>query len=89
MPVLTFIWDRITEEPVLATTIVGAVLACLVAFGLNLSEQQTTAVIGLVAALLAVFARSQVTPTAAPVLDKGTLVTVVTPKGQPNASATL
>lgn len=89
MPILSAIWDRITREPVLVTTFVGAVLACLVAFGLHLTEEQTTAIIGVIAAVMAVFAREQVTPTKAPVLDKGTAVTIVTPAGTPNTATIL
>jgi len=50
------------------TAAVGAVLALLVAFGLNLSEAQTGAIIAVVVALgplvSAIITRSQVTPVA-------------------------
>ena len=62
MSILSSIWERITREPVLVTTFVGAVLACLVAFGLHLTEEQTAAIIAVVAGVLALFARSKVTP---------------------------
>lgn len=60
--ILASLWDRIQREPVLVTTLVGAVLALFVAFGLTISPDQKTAVIGVVTAILALFARSQVTP---------------------------
>lgn len=39
------------RSPALLTSLAAAVLAALVAFGVNLSDGQTTAVLGLVAAL--------------------------------------
>jgi len=58
------------QEPVAwstaVTTLVTAGLALATAFGLNLSENQSAAVLGFVAAMILVaglFMRSQVTPT--------------------------
>ena len=62
MAILTSIWDRITREPVLMTTLVGAVISLLVVFGVPITDEQKTAVVVVVAAVLAIFARSQVTP---------------------------
>ncbi len=59
---LVALWERISNEPVLVTTLIGAVIALLVAFGLNVTDDQKVAIIGVVAAVLALFARSKVTP---------------------------
>ena len=56
------LFAKIKNEPVLVSTLVGAVVSLLVAFGVDISADQKTAVIGCVAAALALFARSQVTP---------------------------
>lgn len=60
--ILLSIWDRITNEPVLATTLVGAVINLAIVFGAPISDDQKVAVVAVVTALLAVFARSKVTP---------------------------
>ena len=60
-----------SNEPVLTaasiSAVVSAVLALLVAFGLDLSETQTAAILGVVGAVVplvtAVVARAKVTPT--------------------------
>ena len=59
---LEALWARIKDEPVLVTTLCGAVIALLIAYGVQISPDQKTAVIGFVTAILALFARSQVTP---------------------------
>lgn len=59
---LNQIITRVRNEPVLVTTLVGAVLGLLVAFGVDLSETQTTAIIAVVVAVLAFVARQKVTP---------------------------
>jgi len=50
------------REPVLILTAVQAALALAVAFGLDLSNEQTGAIIALSAAVLGVITRSKVTP---------------------------
>ena len=55
--------DRIKSEPALVTGLVSAVIALGVAFGLELSGEQTGAIMALVVAALAFVTRSQVTPT--------------------------
>ena len=62
MTYLQSLWDRISAEPVLVTTFVGALLNLLVVFGLPIDDEQKTAVVVLVTAILAIFARSQVSP---------------------------
>ena len=62
MTYLQSLWDRISNEPVLVTTFVGALLNLLVVFGLPIDDEQKTAVVVLVTAVLAIFARSQVSP---------------------------
>ena len=56
------ILDRIRREPALVTGLVGAVIALGVSFGLELSGEQTGAIMALVSAILAVVTRQQVTP---------------------------
>lgn len=53
-------WNR---EPALIVGLVGALIALLVAFGLELSTTQQGAVMAVVIAALALVTRSQVTPT--------------------------
>jgi hypothetical protein len=53
---------RIQDEPVVVTTLVGAVISLLVVFGVPISDDQKTAIVGVIVAVLALFARSQVTP---------------------------
>lgn len=53
---------RIQNEPVLVTTLVGALLSLLVVFGVPITDQQKAAIVVLLTAVLALFARSQVTP---------------------------
>ncbi len=48
-------------EPVLVTTAIGAVITLLVSYGVDISEDQRNAILGAIVALLALFARSQVT----------------------------
>ncbi len=53
---------RLRDEPVLVTTFVGALISLLVVFGVPISDDQKTAIIVLLTAGLAIFARSKVTP---------------------------
>lgn len=54
--------DRIRNEPALVSGFVQTVLALVVAFGLNLSTEQTAAILAVTAAGLALLVRSKVTP---------------------------
>ena len=56
------ILERILNNPVLASTFVGAVLVLLVQAGLPISDGLANAISGVVVAGLAIFARSQVVP---------------------------
>lgn len=56
--------DRIRKEPAIVAGVVQAVLGLLLAFGVDLSTEQTGAILAVTAAVLALFVRSQVTPTA-------------------------
>jgi len=58
--------NRIKTEPALFSGLVLVLLNALVAFGLSLSDVQVAAVNAFVAAALAFFTRSQVTPTNGP-----------------------
>ena len=59
---MSTILDRIRREPALVAGLVGAVIALGVSFGLELSGEQTGAIMALVSAILAVVTRQQVTP---------------------------
>ena len=54
------LWGR---EPAMIVAFVGAVISLAVAFGLQLSADQTAAIIAVVQILLGLITRSQVTPT--------------------------
>lgn len=53
-------WNR---EPALILAAVQAVLALVIAFGLDLTNEQTGAVLAVTAAILGIITRSRVTPT--------------------------
>lgn len=53
------IWNR---EPALIAGVVQAVLALLLAFGVDLTQEQVGAILAVTAALLAVVVRQRVTP---------------------------
>lgn len=55
---------RIKAEPALVAGFVQAVLALVVAFGLDLSPEQIGAILAVTAAGLALFTRSRVSPVA-------------------------
>ena len=59
---MSTILDRIRREPALVTGLVAAVIALGVSFGLDLSGEQTGAIMALTSAILAVVTRQQVTP---------------------------
>jgi len=54
--------EKIRNEPVLVSTLVVALLVLLAQAGLPISDGLANAISGLVVAVLAVFARSQVVP---------------------------
>lgn len=56
------ILDKIRTNPVLATAFVSTVLTLVVSFGVHLSDLQTGAIIAVVNSVLAIVARSKVTP---------------------------
>ncbi len=62
MQVLRDVWARIEYEPVLASTLVGAVISLLIVFDVPISDDQKAAIIAVVVAVLALFARSKVSP---------------------------
>lgn len=59
---MTKLWGR---EPALILGAIQTALALAVAFGLDLSAEQTGAILAASAAILAVITRTQVTPVAA------------------------
>lgn len=65
--------DRIKNEPALALGLVQTVLGLVLAFGLDLSNEQVGAIMAVTAAVLALVTRSQVTPTASADRDKAEL----------------
>ncbi len=86
-----------TNEPISLSVALGGLLSTGVAlvaiFAPGLTPEMQVAIIAFGNAVLLtgsiLYARARSTPTAAPVLDKGTQVTVVTPAGQPNETVTL
>lgn len=54
--------DVVRREPVMTLALVQAAIVCGVAFGLDLTDGQTAGVLGFTAAVLALVARSRVTP---------------------------
>lgn len=56
--------DRIRREPAIVAGVVQAVLGLLLAFGVDMTTEQTGAILAVTAAVLALFVRSQVTPVA-------------------------
>ena len=63
-------FERIKNEPAVVAGLVQAVLALLVAFGLDLTGEQIASVLAVTAAGLALFVRSQVAPVRS-LKDKG------------------
>lgn len=59
---LSRIKERILNEPVLVLNAINAIIAIVVAFGIEMTVEQKTAIIGLSTALLNIIARSVVTP---------------------------
>lgn len=57
--------DRIKNEPALVLAVVQAVLGLVVAFGFDLTGEQTAAVLTVTAAVLGLIVRSRVTPVTA------------------------
>jgi len=60
---LKTIWNRIANEPVMLSAIAAAVMVLLVEFNVPLLEGQIAAIQGVIVAIAALFARSQVSPT--------------------------
>lgn len=55
--------DLVKNEPVLIQSLVQAILGLFLAFGVDLSNEQTGSVMAVVAVILAIVARMFVTPT--------------------------
>ena len=55
--------DRVRREPALVSGLVTAVIALAVSFGLDLTEEQVGSILAVVAAVMALVVRQQVTPT--------------------------
>ena len=55
--------DRVRREPALVSGLVTAVLALAVSFGLDLTEEQVGSILAVVATVMALVVRQQVTPT--------------------------
>lgn len=54
--------ERVKNEPALVTGLIAAILSLAIAFGVDLSEAQQTAVLGVAFAVMAIVTRAQVTP---------------------------
>lgn len=61
---MSAIWARISDEPVLAVTLVQTILTLGITFGAHLTPEQTGAILSVTGALLAIVARGKVTPSA-------------------------
>jgi hypothetical protein len=80
------------QEPISISTAIGGLLttgiALLAVFVPGLTQEAQIALIAfgnaLVLTVVVLYARAKSTPIAKPTLDQGTIVTVVTPEGQPN-----
>ena len=59
---IDFLAQRLNEEPALFYGFVGAVIVLGVVFGLNISDEQTAAILAVTAIILAVLTRQRVTP---------------------------
>lgn len=55
--------QKLNDEPVVFLYLIQAIIALVVAFGLPLSIEQKTSIIGVTSTLLTIIARQQVTPT--------------------------
>jgi len=82
---------ELLKDPALIVGLIRAALILAVSFGVAITQQQQDAVLMFVGAFLAVLSLaltavtvSRTTSSSAPTLDEGTVVTVVTPAGQPN-----
>lgn len=64
------ITDRINGEPVATFAVVQAILGAAVAFGLDLTGEQTAAVLTVTAAVLGWWTRTKVTPTGDPTVTQ-------------------
>ena len=64
---------RIRTEPAILSALVAAVIALVTAFGLDLTAEQVASIMAVTVAVLALFVRSAVTPTASlpPAPDAG------------------
>lgn len=64
------------REPILILGLIEAVIQLVAAFGLDLDTAQVVAINGVVAMVLAIWLRQQVTPIAAPRLPQGSSIEV-------------
>lgn len=76
--------DRIVSEPVMTMSLIKALIAVAVGFGLNWTGAQVALVVVLAESTLSWITRHQVTPVAAPILPMGTPV-ITTPPPPPDA----
>lgn len=83
---MTNLWGR---EPAAIAAVAAIALNLAISFGLKLTAEQVSLINALIIGVLGLLIRQQTTPTAAPVIPSGTSVTVTTPAGSPNATATL
>ena len=80
------------NEPISVSTALGGLLttgiALLAIFVPDLTQAAQLAIIAfgnaVILTVVVLYARAKSTPIAKPTLDQGTIVTVVTPEGQPN-----
>jgi len=68
---MTWLMTQVREQPVYCQGMIQAIIALMVAFGLNLSGDQVGTITAATAALLAFVTHSQVTPLANPKDNSG------------------
>jgi hypothetical protein len=85
---------ELLKNPALVVGLVRAGLILAVSFGVSLTQSQQSSVLVFTGALLAVMSvvltgvtLKKTTPVANPSVPEGTVVTVITPEGQPNRTA--
>lgn len=65
--------DRIKSEPAVIAGLVQATLGLLLAFGIDLSQEQVGAIMAVTAAILALVVRANVTPLPAAANERGAI----------------
>jgi hypothetical protein len=81
--------DVFLRNPVRTAGLIAIAINLAISFGLKLTGEQVSMLNAFVVAVLALLVPNYTTSTAAPRLDAGTTVEVITPGKEPNESVTL